>query len=144
MSINSTMTTQERVQKALDYHRKGFSCSQAVAMSFVDKVDIDKSVLFSASEGFGLGGGNTQGICGALSGAIIINGLKNSCADINNPHTKSTTQSLSRQILDAFSQKNGTIICGLLKGKGTQKVVPCSVCIEDSVRIAAKVIFDED
>src|SRR5574344_1574165 len=143
MSINLTMTTQERVQKALDYHRKGFSCSQAVAMSFADKVLVDENFLFSASEGFGLGGGNTQGICGALSGAIIINGLKNSCADTNNPHTKSTTQSLSRQILDDFSNKNKTIICGELKGKSGQKVVSCPVCIEDSVRIAAKVIFDE-
>ena len=71
-----------RIEKAKEnMMKKGYSCSQAVACAFCDEVGIDEKTMFALTEGFGLGMGDMQGVCGAISGAAIIIGMKNSCAN---------------------------------------------------------------
>ena len=59
-------------------HNSKYNCAQAVLLAFADEIGEDKEVLFRISEGFGFGAGCGEGICGALSGAIMLAGLKNS------------------------------------------------------------------
>ena len=47
-----------RVEKALENHKKGYNCSQAVACAFCDKTSFCEADLFRIMEGFGLGGGD--------------------------------------------------------------------------------------
>ena len=48
-----------RVERALENHKKGMNCCQAVVCAFADAVDTDEKLLFMAGEGFGAGmGGN--------------------------------------------------------------------------------------
>ena len=73
----------DRADLASAKHRNGFNCCQSVACVFADEVEIDESLLYKMGEGFGAGMGTTQGVCGALSGAAMLAGLKsdvNSCA----------------------------------------------------------------
>lgn len=48
---------EERIKRAMENHKKGYSCSQAVACAYCDLLGIDESLLFKMSEGFGLGMG---------------------------------------------------------------------------------------
>ena len=65
-------------EKAIELHDKGFNCAQAVACAFAEEIGVPEEVLFSACEGFGLGMGGMEATCGAVSGAIMLAGLKNS------------------------------------------------------------------
>ena len=126
---------------AIAKHDKKYNCCQAVACSFCKEIGVDEETLFRAGEAFGLGMGCMDGTCGAVSGAVMLAGFKNSDGCLANPGTKADTYKLSREILKRFEEKNGTIICRELKGIDTGKVIrTCPGCIEDAVEIAQEVL----
>ena len=126
---------------AIALHDKNYNCAQSVACALADTIGADEELVFQACEGFGLGMGCTQGTCGAVSGAVMLAGLKNSDGLLRNPQTKASTYKLSALIVDKFEKKNGSLICKELKGTETGKVLrPCPDCIMDAVEIAEEVL----
>ena len=57
-----------RVERAAEYHKKGYNCAQAIVCAFCDKVGLDEETAFKVSEGLGLGVSDTYGTCGAVTG----------------------------------------------------------------------------
>lgn len=128
-------------EKAIELHDRGFNCAQAVACAFVEEIGVPEEVLFSASEGFGLGMGGMGATCGAVSGAVMLAGFRNSCGDPSHPATKASTYQLTRAITGEFGQKNGTLVCRELKGVDTGRVLrSCPDCIMDAVELAEKIL----
>lgn len=126
----------ERITLANELHRKGYSCSQSVAVACADLVDVPKEILFKASEGFGAGMGTGDGVCGALTGALLIAGLKNSSGNLELPKSKGATMKISRAMLTSFREKSGAIICHELKGVDSGKMIcSCPDCIKHGVEI---------
>lgn len=126
---------------AIAYHDKKYNCAQAVALAFADEVGMDKETLFKICEGCGLGMGGMEGTCGAVTGAVILAGLKNSDGSLDDPKTKVSTYQLSREILKQFQAKNGSTVCKDLKGVETGKILrSCPDCIMDAVEIAQNVL----
>ena len=126
----------DRVKLADELHRKGYSCSQAVAVACADVVDVPKEILFRASEGFGAGMGTMDGVCGALTGALLIAGLKNSSGNLTAPKSKAATMKISKAMMTSFRQKCDAIICRELKGVDTGKMIcSCPDCITHGVEI---------
>ncbi|WP_405740203.1 C-GCAxxG-C-C family (seleno)protein [Anaerovibrio slackiae] len=73
---------------------------------------------------------------GAISGAIALIGLLNSCGDLKHPSTKTQTYALGREILERFKAQNGSVLCHELKGAGTGKVLrSCPDCIMDACQL---------
>lgn len=102
---------------------------------------MDEETLFKAGEAFGLGMGGMEGTCGAVSGAVMLAGFKNSDGQLNDPKTKAETYKLSREIVRRFEEKNGSLICRDLKGIDTGTVLrTCPGCIEDAVEIVQEVL----
>ena len=73
---------EDRKQKAIENHNKGYNCGQAVACAYCDVVGVDEETAFKMTEGLGLGMGCMEGTCGAITGAITILGFKNSTANL--------------------------------------------------------------
>lgn len=127
---------ESRKKIAIEKHDLGYNCAQSVALTYADLVDMTPEHLFKITEGFGLGGGNMQGTCGAISGAIALIGLLNSCGDLEHPSTKAQTYALGREILERFKAQNGSVLCHELKGVGTGKVLrSCPDCIMDACQL---------
>ena len=112
-----------RVEKALENHGKGYNCCQAVACAYADLVGVDENLIFAAGEGFGAGMGGMQCTCGAVSGACMVAGLLKSSRNTKEPVTKGATYRVSREIVQKFGEKNGSVVCKDLKGIGTGKVL---------------------
>lgn len=130
-----------RVERALENHKKGYNCSQAVACAFADLADADENFVFAAAEGMGAGMGGMESTCGAVSGACMAAGLVNSSRDTEKPVTKAETYRLSKAIVQAFREKNHTLVCKELKGvKDGQPLRSCDGCIEDAARILEQVL----
>lgn len=126
----------ERIDLADELHRKGYSCAQSVAVACADLVDVPKETLFKATEGFGAGMGTMDGVCGALTGGLLVAGLKNSTGNLDNPKSKASTMKLSKAMLTSFREKSGSIICRELKGVDTGKMLcSCPNCIKHGVEV---------
>lgn len=126
---------------AIALHDKRYNCAQAVACSFAREAGMDMETLFRACEGFGLGMGGMEGTCGALSGAVMLAGLKNSDRNLETPATKAATYQLSKEILQKFQEKNHATKCKDLKGVETGcPLRSCPGCIEDAVEIVQEVL----
>ena len=136
---------ESRVKKTIENHAKGYNCAQSVACAYCDLVGMDEETIFKAAEAFGAGMGSMTATCGAVSGAVLLAGLKNSDGNLENPQSKSTSYALAKQIIEAFEAKNTTVICKELKGVETGvKIRTCDGCIEDAAEIAEKLIFSEE
>lgn len=130
-----------RSEKALSNHNKNFNCCQSVACAYCDLLGIDEETMFKAGEAFGLGMGCMDGTCGAISGAILLAGFKNSTSNLENPDSKASTYKLAAAILKAFEAKNGATTCRDLKGIDTGTPLrSCSGCISDAADIAEKIL----
>lgn len=128
-----------RVEKALAYHKKGYNCSQAVACSFCDTMNIDEETVFKMMEGFGFGVSDSFGTCGAVTGMAAVMGMLSSTGNMEMPDSKQKTYAKIRELNAQFREKNGSTICRELKGMDTGKVLrSCDGCIEDAVRILMK------
>lgn len=135
---------QDRVQKALENHKKGYNCCQAVACAYADLAGMDEATMFRVAEGFGAGMGGMQGVCGAVSAVVILAGLKNSSGDVTNPTTKGRTYKDSKEILEQFEQLNQSVICKELKGVDTNQVLrSCPGCVEDAAKLAEELFAEE-
>ena len=67
---------ESRVKETIVRHDKGYNCAQAVACTYCDLFGYKEEDVFRMTEGFGLGMGCMAGTCGALSGAVLLAGLK--------------------------------------------------------------------
>ena len=131
----------DKKELAIAKHDMKFNCAQAVACSFAEEVGVPEEVLFKAAEGFGLGMGGMKGICGALSGAVMLAGFKNSDGNINAPATKAETYKLSKEMVSRFTEKCGSTVCKELKGLETGKVLcSCPDCICKGVEVVQEVL----
>ena len=142
---NTKITMEERIAKSMELHKKGYNCCQAVACAFLDKTDLDEETMFRLTEGFGLGMGGMKGTCGAISGAVVLAGLKNSTGNLEKPDSKGSTYKLSKQIVNEFIEKNQSIVCKEIKGVETGEVLrSCNGCIKDAVILAGKILYGEE
>lgn len=134
---------ESRIEKTLELRAKGYNCCQAVACTYCDLVGIDEDIMFRVAEGFGGGMGDMQGTCGAVSGAVLLAGMKNSGGkDLHN--TKAATQKLSKAIRTAFTVKNTSVVCKELKGIDTGTVIrTCPGCITDAAAIVETLLFSD-
>lgn len=134
---------ENRVELSINKHKSGYNCCQAVVCSYCDLFGVDEDTAFKAAEGFGAGMGGMQSTCGAVSGAIMLAGFKNS-QGTGNTATKVETYQMSKEIQRRFEEKNGSSICKELKGIGTGKVLrSCPGCIEDAAKIVEEVLLSE-
>lgn len=133
-----------RVQETVKKHNHGYNCAQAVACTYCDLVGMDEETMFRVTEAMGAGMGGMEGTCGAVNGACVLAGLKNSTGNLEKPNSKAGTYQLSREIVKRFKEQNGTVVCKELKGVGTGTVLrACQDCIMDAAALAEQIIFGE-
>lgn len=133
---------ENRFEQALALHEKGYNCAQAVVCAYCDQVGLDEQTAYRISEGFGLGMGQME-VCGALTGAFMLAGLKSGGGIETVGQTKAQTYQKTKQIGEAFRAQNGTILCRELKGVADGVVRrTCPGCIEDACRLVEQFLTD--
>ncbi len=122
-----------RCEKAVENHKKGYNCAQAVACVFADKLGYSEDELFRLTEAFGGGMGGTQGVCGAVSAMVFVaGGIKSYGLDKLPETNKRASYDFARELMESFQSTIGTIMCGEIKCK---QLCSCDGCIENAVKI---------
>ena len=114
----------DHVAEALDLFKSGYHCSQAVLAVFAEEYGLqDESALKIASPfGGGLAGfGRT---CGAITGAMMVVGLKYGNAKSTDREAAALCREKTRVLIEKFEKTHGTSMCNELVGfdRSTMKV----------------------
>jgi C_GCAxxG_C_C family probable redox protein len=105
--------------KADDAHRcfiSRFTCSAAVFSTFTKELGLDPDTAKKIACGFGAGISKTGNICGAVSGAIMVIGLKYGKMKPGDDAATEKTRALTRQFIREFIAKNCSVSCTELLG----------------------------
>ncbi len=105
-----------RKERALALFKQGFSCSQAVAAVFAEDHGLPLAMALRLSQGFGGGMARLAGPCGAVTGAIIIIGLKHGRTRPEDDAAKERTYALVQELVRRFRARHGALDCRDLLG----------------------------
>ena len=125
----------EAAKKAVENHKKGYNCAQAVACAFCQQLRRDEKEVFEMMEAFGFGMG-TMGTCGAVSAMAAVVGMRESDGCLDAPATKKVCYKKMKELTAKFLEMNKSIICREIKGVDTGTVLrSCDGCVEDAAGI---------
>jgi C_GCAxxG_C_C family probable redox protein len=115
---------------ALAGFKSGITCSSAVFSAFASELGLDDKTAKKIACGFGAGISKTGNICGAVSGAIMVIGLRYGKAEPGDDAATEKTRARTRQFIQEFTQKNGSVSCTELLGHNLN--------VQDEYNAAAK------
>lgn len=138
-------------ERAVELFMSGKNCSQAVFAAFATDLGLTEDMALAVSAGLGGGVGRMREVCGAVSGASMVVGLKYPELDKGEVYEK------VRQISDEFKKTNPSIVCkellGLSKPENSStpeartaeyyKKRPCVKIVEDAALATEKILFGE-
>lgn len=102
-------------EKALELFAKNFNCSQAVLTAFASDFGLDEKLALMLGTQFG-GGARNGELCGAVSGALMVLGLKYGHYESENNEMKSRAYAIATEYTNRFREQNGSIVCRNLLG----------------------------
>ncbi len=100
-----------KVEQAVSYFDQDFPCSQAILATYGPDFGLDQDIALRLSDGFHggmVGMGNT---CGAVTGAIMVIGLKYGRTEASDIEAKMKTIESTREFIRQFESRNDSIIC---------------------------------
>ena len=105
-----------RAEKAKEYFKSGYACSQAVALAFQDVTGLDEKALLKIMLPFGGGLGRLRLTCGAVSGMAAVVGCAFAAAE-NDAENKKRTYAIVQNLCAKFQEQTGSLQCGELLAK---------------------------
>ncbi len=105
-----------RTEKAIEYFRRGFSCSQAVLAAWAGEFGLPEETALRISQPFGGGIARTADWCGAVTGAFMVIGLKYGRVKADDTAARDKTYALVKEFIRLFTARTGHVRCRALLG----------------------------
>ena len=106
-----------RAEKALSLMQKYGSCCSGVLAAYASEVGMDQDLAGAAGRGMAGGIGSLGNVCGAVSGAAMVIGLKTTNKDnINDVETGFKTMEIVKEFIARFEEQHSSIQCRELIG----------------------------
>jgi len=102
--------------RALASFKSGFTCSSAIFSAFSEDLGLNEETAKKIFCGFGAGISKTGNICGAVSGAILVIGLKYGKSTPGDDRATEETRTLVRRFIGEFTARHGAVNCTTLLG----------------------------
>ncbi len=97
-------------EKAVAYFGNNFNCSQAVFATFAEELGMDVETALKIGTPFG-SGARRGNICGAVSGALMVLGLKYGHCHSENAEEKARAYEVTDDFLKRFTEAQGSVVC---------------------------------
>lgn len=94
---------------------EGFNCSQAVLSAFAERFGVDQATALKIASGFGGGMGCLGHTCGAVTGALMVLGLKHGTTAAG-PAAKEAVYARVRDFAQRFQALHRSLACRDLVG----------------------------
>ena len=99
------------IQSANTKFEQGFNCAQSVFASFAPSMGLSEALALKIATPFGGGIRRMGEVCGAVSGAMMVIGLKFGNLAPDNSAGKELNNQLAQDFAERFTQQHGTILC---------------------------------
>jgi len=106
----------DRVKRAVDAFKEGFSCSQAVLSAFSETMGLDRSTALKISQSFGGGMAHMGETCGAVTGAFMVIGLQHGRTRADDDEAKEKTYATVHEFILRFKARYNSIVCKEILG----------------------------
>ncbi|HSV95916.1 MAG TPA: C-GCAxxG-C-C family protein [Spirochaetota bacterium] len=106
----------DKKRKALGLFSDHFNCSQSVFAAFAAEFGLKEEAALKIACAFGAGIARTQGVCGAVTGAFMVLGLRHGKYLADDETAKELTYARAREFAADFSRIHGSTICRELIG----------------------------
>jgi C_GCAxxG_C_C family probable redox protein len=103
-------------EAAVARFQEGCSCSQAILSTYGEQFGLDWETALKVAAGFGGGMGRMGGTCGAVTGALMVLGLKYGGTNAGDSEAKETTYERVREFAARFTARHGSVACKDLLG----------------------------
>ena len=147
----------ERAKKARELFEQGYNCAQSVAGAFADEMGLPFETVVRLSSTFGGGMGRLREVCGAVSGMMLVAGMKYGYTGPKDFASKKRTYAMVQALAEEFRAANGSIVCRELLGLSGKsnpspaprtgeyyKKRPCAELVEYAAHILEKYEPDEN
>jgi len=106
-----------RTETATTRFLSGYNCAQAVLYAFRDEAGLGEDLALKIPTGLGAGMGRKQEVCGAVTGGILVLGLRHGQGSTDDRSATEQTYLKTRELMDRFAAKHGSCLCRqLLQG----------------------------
>jgi C_GCAxxG_C_C family probable redox protein len=112
----SSLERGPRANRAARLFGQGFNCSQAVLAAYAPSLGLERDKAFRLAQGFGAGMARLGETCGAVTGAIMVIGLKYGKVRAKDDASKEKTYRLVREFMDRFRSRHDSLRCRVLLG----------------------------
>jgi len=116
------------VEKAVECFGQGFACSQAILATYGEPLGLPREQAIKLAEGFAGGMAGLGETCGAVTGALMVLGLKHGRTRPDDIEAKMATNRLVREFMRRFEARRGSVKCRDLLG--------CSIDTPEKVQAA--------
>ena len=105
-----------RAEEAKKQFEKGFHCAPAVLSTYSEQLGLEKALALKIACGFGAGIGRMGKTCGAVTGALMVIGLKYGQVNLADEESSQRTYTLVKEFIDRFTALHNSIECKELIG----------------------------
>lgn len=98
-------------EKALFCFENGCNCSQAILNAYCEDFGLDSEKASNIAVAFGGGVGRQGRMCGCLSGALMVLGLKFGINSTNQINVRTDCYDLAKSFSKRFIELNGALDC---------------------------------
>jgi len=102
-------------EKAVESMKAGYNCAQAVSTAYGAAYGVAEETIARIASAFGGGVSRTDNICGAVSGAVMVLGLKFGARNPAETDAKNKASALAGEFIQEYARRHGAVSCtGLL------------------------------
>lgn len=122
----------DHLAEANELFRSGFNCSQAIVAVFSEEYGFPAETAIRMAYPFGRGMGGCGCTCGALTGAMMVIGMKYGvagqpemkygAAGQDETDNKKLAREKTRRLIEFFENEHGTTLCNDLTGLDQRKL----------------------
>lgn len=110
----------DNVELTNKYFADKYLCSQAVFAAFASQYGLTEEQALKIGASFGSGMCKGE-VCGAVTGALMVIGLKYGQCNMEDTDSRIKTNQLTALLMDRFKEENGSYLCKELLGYDLSK-----------------------
>jgi C_GCAxxG_C_C family probable redox protein len=99
---------------AQDKFLAGYNCAQSVLYAYGPDLGLDRETALKVATGLGAGMGRRGEVCGALTGGILVLGLKYGRGGQQDRSATEDTYQKTLDLMARFEQRHGSCFCRVL------------------------------
>jgi C_GCAxxG_C_C family probable redox protein len=105
-----------KAEEARKQFEKAFSCAPSIFSTYSEQLGLSKELALKIACGFAGGIGRTGRTCGAVTGAVMVIGLKHGQSDVADEESRQETHKLANEFISKFTELHGSVECRELIG----------------------------